>query len=105
MSPDVAAVLNAGAFAGAALAVAGMLALAWKAFIAGVESAIGSRIDRLAQQQFEQDADFADTVQTVMARLATIEACLQDVRAQVYPNSGSSLRDRVDEVHAMVAGS
>ena len=97
--------LMAGAVAGAILAISGVLALGWKAFIAAVESAIGQRIDRVVQQQHEQDADFADVVGALTERLGSIEACLKDVRAQVYPNSGSSLRDRVDQLYEMVAQS
>ena len=94
--------LMVGAAAGAILAITGVMALGWKAFIAAVESAIGSRIDRVVQQQHEQDADFTDVVAGLSERLAAIEACLKDVRAQVYPNSGSSLRDRVDELYELV---
>jgi hypothetical protein len=97
--------LTAGAAAGAVIAIAGVAALAWKAFIAAVESAVGSRIDRVVQHQYEQDDDFNQMIGDMSVRLAGIEACLRDVRSQVFPNSGSSLRDRVDELHAMVAGS
>lgn len=96
------AVMTAGAVAGATLAIAGALTLAWKAFIAAVESAIGSRIDRVVQQQYEQDADFNGAIGDITLRLVGIEECLRDVRAQVYPNSGSSLRDRVDALYELV---
>jgi hypothetical protein len=96
------AVVQAGAYAGAVIAISGVCVLAWKAFIAAVEGAIGSRIDRVRQQQFEQDADFADVIGALSVRLASIEDVLQDVRKQVYPNSGSSLRDRVDELYELV---
>jgi cell division protein FtsN len=95
-------IVQAGAFAGAILAVAAVAALAWKAFIAAVEGAIGSRIDRVVQQQYEQDADFNETLGALTERLSGIESCLRDVRAQVYPNSGSSLRDRVDALYELV---
>jgi hypothetical protein len=94
--------LMVGAAAGAILAISGVMALGWKAFIAAVETAIGKRIDRVVQQQHEQDADFADVVGSITVRLGNIESCLQDVRAQVYPNSGSSLRDRVDALYELV---
>jgi hypothetical protein len=94
-----------GAAAGAILAVAALAALAWKGFLLAVESAIGSRIDRVVQQQYEQDADFNGAIAVLVDRLQNIEAAVNDVRAQVYPNSGSSLRDRVDQLHLMVAGS
>jgi hypothetical protein len=94
--------LQVGAIAGAVIAISAALALGWKAFIAAVDTAIGSRIDRVVQQQHEQDADFNDIVGVLSERLAGIEACLKDVRAQVYPNSGSSLRDRVDELYELV---
>ena len=97
--------LMVGAAAGAILAVSGVMALGWKAFIAAVETAIGSRIDRVVQQQHEQDADFADVVGGITLRLGRIEDCLKDVHAQVYPNGGGSLRDRVDQLYAMVAES
>jgi hypothetical protein len=96
------AVIQVGAVAGAVLAVSALAALGWKAFIAAVESAVGSRIDRVVQQQYEQDADFNDVVAGLSERLRSIESCLKDVRAQVYPNSGSSLRDRVDELYELV---
>jgi len=96
------AVVQAGAIAGAVLAVAAVAALAWKAFIAAVESAVGSRIDRVVQQQYEQDADFNEMLALLTARLSGIEECLRDVKAQVYPNSGSSLRDRVDALYELV---
>jgi hypothetical protein len=95
-------VIYAGAVAGAVIAISGVAALAWRAFIAAVESAIGSRIDRVVQQQYEQDADFNETVAVLVGRLEGIETCLRDVRAQVYPNSGSSLRDRVDALYELV---
>jgi hypothetical protein len=76
--------------------------LAWKGFIAAVETAIGSRIDRVVQQQSEQDADFNQSLGEVALRLERIESCLADVKAQVYPNSGSSLRDRVDALYELV---
>lgn len=94
--------MQAGAIAGAVIAITGALALGWKAFIAAVESAIGSRIDRVVQQQHEQDSDFNNVVGVLSFRLERIEDCLKDVRAQVYPNSGSSLRDRVDELYELV---
>jgi len=94
--------LQVGAVAAAVIAVSGAMALGWKAFIAAVESAIGSRIDRVVQQQYEQDADFNQIVGSLSERLVSIEACLKDVRAQVYPNSGSSLRDRVDALYELV---
>jgi hypothetical protein len=96
------AVVQFGAVSGAVLAIAGVFALGWKAFIAAVETAIGSRIDRVVQQQHEQDADFTDVIGQLTVRLASIEECLRDVRAQVYPNSGSSLRDRVDALYELV---
>jgi hypothetical protein len=99
------ALVQVGAVSGAILAVAAVTALAWKAFLVAVESAIGSRIDRVVQQQYEQDADFNSAIGELVKRLQSIETAVKDVRAQVYPNSGSSLRDRVDELHAMVAGS
>jgi hypothetical protein len=95
-------VLTAGAYAGAVIAVAGVAALGWRAFIAAVETAIGSRIDRVVQQQYEQDSDFNLALGEVALRLGSIEACLSDVKAQVYPNSGSSLRDRVDALYQLV---
>lgn len=94
--------LQVGAIAGAVIAISAALALGWKAFIAAVDTAIGSRIDRVVQQQHEQDADFNEIVGVLSERLGSIEACLKDVRAQVYPNSGSSLRDRVDELYELV---
>jgi hypothetical protein len=94
--------IQAGAVAGAVLALAAVAALGWKAFIAAVESAIGSRIDRIVQQQHEQDADFNEMLAALTARLAGIESCMRDVKAQVYPNSGSSLRDRVDALYELV---
>jgi hypothetical protein len=96
------AVVQAGAIAGAVLALAGVAALAWKAFIAAVDTAIGSRIDRVVQQQHEQDADFNDIIGVLSERLTSIEEAVRDVRAQVYPNSGSSLRDRVDALYELV---
>jgi hypothetical protein len=98
----VSAVVQAGAVAGAVLAVAGVAALAWKAFIAAVESAVGSRIDRVVQQQYEQDADFNLMVGDLSLRLGSIEEVVREVRAQVLPNSGSSLRDRVDALYELV---
>jgi len=95
-------VIQAGAIAGAVIAVSAVAALAWRGFIAGVETAIGSRIDRVVQQQYEQDADFNQMVGDLSLRLAGIDEVLRDVRAQVYPNSGSSLRDRVDELYELV---
>jgi hypothetical protein len=94
--------LMVGAAAGAILAIFGVIALGWKAFIAAVESAIGSRIDRVVQQQFEQDADFNQALGEVALRLERIESCVGEVRAQVFPNSGSSLRDRVDALYELV---
>jgi hypothetical protein len=99
------AVIQAGTVAGAVIAITAALALLWRGFIKAVESAVGERIDRVIQQQYEQDGDFNEIVAAVQARLEGIESCLRDVRSQVFPNSGSSLRDRVDELHAMVAGS
>jgi hypothetical protein len=96
------ALVQAGAVAGAVIAIAGVAALAWKAFIAAVESAVGSRIDRVVQQQYEQDADFNQALGDVAIRLQRIESCLSDVKAQVYPNSGTSLRDRVDALYELV---
>jgi len=98
----VQAVLQAGAIAGAIAAITGVSILAWKGFIAAVETAIGSRIDRVVQQQSEQDADFNQSLGEVALRLERIESCLADVKAQVLPNSGSSLRDRVDALYELV---
>jgi hypothetical protein len=94
--------LMVGAGAGAILAISGVMALSWRAFIAAVETAIGKRIDRVVQQQHEQDEDFTGMVAVLSERLTGIESCLKDVRAQVYPNSGSSLRDRVDQLYELV---
>jgi hypothetical protein len=94
--------LMVGAGAGAILAISGVMALGWRAFIAAVETAIGKRIDRVVQQQHEQDEDFTGMVAVLSERLTGIESCLKDVRAQVYPNSGSSLRDRVDALYELV---
>jgi hypothetical protein len=98
----VQAVIHAGAVAGAIAAITGVAILAWKGFIAAVESAIGSRIDRVVQQQFEQDADFNQALGEVALRLERIEECVGEVKAQVFPNSGSSLRDRVDALYELV---
>jgi hypothetical protein len=97
--------VQAGAVSGAVLAMAGLAALAWKGFIAAVEGAIGTRIDRVVQHQYEQDSDFNEMIGEMTVRLAAIEQCLRDVRAQVFPNSGSSLRDRVDDLYEMVLNS
>jgi hypothetical protein len=94
--------MQVGAIAAAVVAISAALALGWKAFIAAVETAIGSRIDRVVQQQYEQDSDFNDVVAAMADRLAGIEDCLRDVKAQVYPNGGSSLRDRVDALYQLV---
>jgi len=95
-------IIQAGAVAGAIIAVSGVAVLGWKAFIAAVESAVGSRIDRVVQQQFEQDADFNGMVAELSHRMGAIEGHLREVRAQVMPNGGSSLRDRVDELYELV---
>ena len=91
-----------GAVAGAVVAISAALAIGWKAFLAAVETAIGGRVDRVVQQQHEQDADFNEMIGEMAVRLAAIEQCLRDVRSQVFPNGGSSLRDRVDDLYEMV---
>ena len=96
------AVIQAGAFAGAVGAIVGVAILAWKGFIAAVQSAIGSRIDHVVQQQFEQDSDFNQALGEVAARLHRIEECLGEVKGQVFPNGGGSLRDRVEELYELV---
>jgi hypothetical protein len=98
----VQAVIQAGAFAGAVAAIVGVTVLAWKGFIAAVQSAIGSRIDHVVQQQYEQDTDFNQALGEVALRLERIEACLGEVRGQVFPNGGGSLRDRVEELYVLV---
>jgi hypothetical protein len=98
----MAAILQAGGVAGAVLAVAALFALGWKAFIAAVGTAIGSRIDLVTRQQHEQDADFNQALGEVALRLERIEQCLGEVKGQVFPNGGGSLRDRVDELYVLV---
>jgi hypothetical protein len=98
----VQAVITAGSIAGAIAAITAVAILAWKGFIAAVQTAIGSRIDQVVQQQGEQDADFNQSLGEVAVRLQGIEQCLSEVKAQVMPNSGSSLRDRVDELYELV---
>jgi hypothetical protein len=98
----VGAFVQVGAVSGAILALAGVLTLAWKAFIAAVGTAIGSRIDLVTRQQHEQDADFNQALGEVALRLERIEQCLGEVKGQVFPNGGGSLRDRVDELYVLV---
>lgn len=87
----------------AILAAAGVAALLWRLFKAAVDEAIGTRIDRIARAQEEQDADFHTAIGQISVRLDAVVRSLDDVRSQVYPNSGSSLRDRVDELHALLS--
>lgn len=93
------------AVAAAIVAVAGAARVLWRVFIAAVDRAIGERIDRVYTALGEQDGDFDDRIGQIHTRLDDIVECLGEVRAQVYPNSGSSLRDRVDELYELVVAS
>jgi hypothetical protein len=88
--------------AGAIVAVAGAAAILWRAFAAAVEQAIGAKLDSLAQRINEQDEDLAAHNAAVLAKLARVEECVDAVHKQVFPNGGSSLRDRVDELFELV---
>ena len=90
------------AIAGAVISVAGALAIGWRAFVAAVDGAVGSRLDRLELKMAEQDEDIAAHHAMVLAHLARLEDCLDSVHKQVFPNGGSSLRDRVDELYELV---
>jgi demethoxyubiquinone hydroxylase (CLK1/Coq7/Cat5 family) len=88
--------------AGAIVAVAGAAAILWRAFTAAVEQAVGAKLDSLARRIDEQDEDLAEHNRAVLANLRQIEACVEAVHKQVFPNGGSSLRDRVDELFELV---
>jgi hypothetical protein len=96
------AVIQVGAISGAIIAISGVGVLLWRTFIAAVEGAIGARIEHLRLQLAEQDEDFAATVTEVHRRLDAIHETVTEVRKQVLPNSGSSLRDRVDALYQLV---
>jgi hypothetical protein len=95
-------VTQAATIAGAFLTVSGALILLWKAFVRLVHEAVGGSIDKLKLQLSEQDSDFTQTVSEVNLRLDAIHSELCEVRKQVLPNSGSSLRDRVDALYQLV---
>ena len=98
-------VLTAGAYAGALVALAGAVALGAALFKKAVEESISHRLDALQTQLNEADEDLAHHNTQVTEQLARLEQCLAEVKAQVFPNSGSSLRDRVDELYELVASS
>lgn len=93
------------AIAAMIVAVAGAARVLWRIFITAVDSAVGGRIDRIHTTIGEQDGDFDRRIDEIHTRLDAIAHCVAEVRSQVYPNSGSSLRDRVDELYELVASS
>jgi len=90
------------AIAGTVVAVAAASAVVWRAFVKAVEQAVGSRFESLERRMTEQDEDIAEHNRAVLAHLARVEECLTRVHSQVFPNGGSSLRDRVDELYELV---
>ena len=94
--------LDLGKYAAAVVAVSGAAAVLWRLFSKAVRSVVEGAIEQVRKAQMEADEDFASAVGTLHTRLDAIEDCLKDVRAQVYPNSGSSLRDRVDDLYELV---
>jgi len=97
--------LTVGAYAGAVLAMAGAAALLVGLFKKAVEESVSGKLDALQRQLNEADEDLASHNAIVMGKLNRLESCLADVKAQVYPNSGSSRRDRVDELYELVLSS
>lgn len=87
---------------GAIVTVAAAGAVLWRGFVAAVDQAVGSKLDSLALRIDEQDEDLAAHNQAVLVKLSKLEACLDSVHKQVFPNGGSSLRDRVDELYELV---
>lgn len=95
-------VLTAGAYAGAIIAVIGVAGLLVGLFKKAVEESISGKLDALQRQLNEADEDLASHNDLIMGKLNCLQESLADVRAQVYPNSGTSLRDRVDELYKLV---
>lgn len=95
-------VVDLGRYAGALVAIAGAAAVLWKLWSKAVGAVVDGAIERVRQAQLEADEDFAAAVAELHRRLDSIGRSVEDVRAQVFPNHGSSLRDRVDELYELV---
>lgn len=96
--------LDLGKYAAAVVALSGAGAVGWRVFAKAVKAVVEDAIDQLKRSQMEADEDFAATVVALHDRLDEIAECVREVRGQVFPNHGSSLRDKVDELYALVEG-
>lgn len=89
-------------WAGAILAIGGALAMIWRALTAGLKT--GKRWDTFLEDWHGTPArPGRPAVPGVMqrfvdqeTRLAALETLTGEIRHEVYPNSGGSLRDAVD---------
>jgi len=97
--------ITAGTYGAAVIALAGAAGLVARLFKKAVEESISSKLDALQRQLNEADEDLVRHNAAVTLQLSRLEECLAEVRMQVFPNSGSSLRDRVDELYELVASS
>lgn len=96
-------------WAGAIIATGGALAVIWRAVIAGRTA--NRKMDIFLEDWFGSEArPGRPAVPGVMqrfvdqdTRLAALEGGVADIRHEVYPNSGGSLRDAVDALGRRLA--
>lgn len=98
-------ILTAGAYAGALVALAGAVGLGVSLFKKAVRETVSSRLDSLERKLHEADEDLAAHHALILGKLNRLEETVTEVKGQVFPNSGSSLRDRVDELYELVLSS
>lgn len=54
--------------------------------------------------KFQKAASLADTIEARLSDIATMEANIRSIMAEMKPNGGSSLRDRLDKGISIVSG-
>jgi len=84
-----------GVWAGAVVATAAAARLLITAFTRAVKAAVGDEFRKVWRELADQDEWFH-------AELREVKAGLDEVREQFRPNGGSSLRDSVDRLEAML---
>ena len=84
-----------GVWAGAVVATAAAARLLITAFTRAVKATVGDEFRKVWRELADQDEWFH-------AELREVKAGLDEVREQFRPNGGSSLRDSVDRLEAML---
>ena len=84
-----------GVWAGAVVAIAAAARLLITAFTKAVKATVGDEFRKVWRELADQDEWFH-------AELREVRQGLDEVREQFHPNGGSSLRDSIDRLEAML---